>query len=792
MVSGKGILLRSTRAKVACLTCALLGLGLASTWAVLYLSLPQVAGTATVPGLRAPVEIHFDDWQRPYVKAADLGDALQAEGWLHAQHRLWQMELLRRAGQGRLAELMGAELLPTDRELWRVGVPQLAAALEANSSAATLALIDQYLAGINSAVAQLRRLPPEFLLLTAPRPRWQRRDVFALGALMAYQSANNLQNELLRHALAGQLDTERMAVFLLGDSPDTSFAPNASAGAVTVSADALDRLALTDPLSNPRMPRLGFGSNGWVVSAARSASGVPLYAFDSHDALGLPNLFYEIHLFFGAGQQLRGWSVPGLPGVINGFNQSIAWGFTNIGDTQDLFLETRSAADPGQFRDGDEWYRARTESVSIPVQGEAPEVLTLIHTRNGPLINDQPPISLAWTVHRIEDVSLDSMLAFNTAQNWRSFNAALDNFPAPTLNATYADVHGTIGFRTAGVVPRRGTGAGLLPVDGSIAANRWQGLVPATHMPQWSNPADGFLAAANAEVHPPGAAPLIAADNAPAYRIDRIREVLAGSEPVSVKTMQDLQMDRIDGQAQQLLPTMLALLDPERLGSAARAALPTLAQWAQMPRAGPDSAGALLFQQWYLSLAEHVFAAPTGALYPRLLARGYLLNHALDHLILHAPSSAWWQGDQPRQLAESLNTAVAVLSERVGPQTEAWRLDQRLHVGLRHEVGRAVPALGWLFNQPDQPWGGSTATVGRARYSYLDPFFVDSGATVRAVAELGAVPRVWSVMPGGQSGHPLSPHYADQYSGWLAGELFPVASVPEAVAGEVLRLVPPR
>ncbi|MCB1732681.1 MAG: penicillin acylase family protein, partial [Halieaceae bacterium] len=371
---------RSRAALLGWLLTGLLLTALVGGWMILRLSLPPTTGELALAGLQAPVSIRFDAWQRPYVQAADLGDALQAQGWLHAGNRLWQMELLRRAGRGRMAELLGADLLPTDRELWRAGVPQLAAKLEANASARTLALIDRYLAGVNTVIQAYPLLPPEFLLLGAKRPHWGRRDVFALGALMAFQSANNMHNELLRLALANRLDGERFALFLdqpgaRGNYPFVLPAPTS----MTTLARAMDRLALTDPVSNPLLPRLGFGSNGWVVAPGRSASGAALYAFDSHDELGLPDLFYEVHLFFGEGRQLRGWSVAGLPGVINGFNDKIAWGFTNTGDTQDLFMETRSPDDPLLFRDGDQWYRARTEEVSIPVEGGEPETLVITH-----------------------------------------------------------------------------------------------------------------------------------------------------------------------------------------------------------------------------------------------------------------------------------------------------------------------------------------------------------------------------------------------------------------------------
>jgi penicillin amidase len=177
-------------------------------------------------------------------------------------------------------------------------------------------------------------------------------------------------------------------------------------------------------------------------------------------------------------------------------------------------------------------------------------------------------------------------------------------------------------------------------------------------------------------------------------------------------------------------------------------------------------------------------------LYPRLLQRAYLLNSALDRLVLQAQPSPWWRNDKRGLITAALNDAVAALADQLGPGPAQWRLDQRLHVALRHQIALAVPALGWLFNRPDVPWGGSSATVGRARYSYARPFEVDTAATVRAVAKMTAAPRLLSVIPGGQSGHPLSPHYADQFPAWLAGELYPIAPRAPAASTGQLTLLP--
>ncbi len=757
-------------------------------WWVLASSLAPTSGAIRLAGLDASAEVRFDAWERPYVEAATLPDALLLQGWLHASHRLWQMELLRRAGQGRMAELLGRDLLNTDRQLWTVGVPQLATRLEENASAATLALVDAYLIGVNAAIARYPLLPPEMLLLRADRPHWERRDVFALGALMAYQSANNMENELLRLALGSRLDEPRLAVFKTDGSehPDYPFVALSSSAAAPLQG-ALQRLASLDPARNPLMPPLGFGSNGWVIAPERTAAGVPLYAFDSHDELGLPNLFYEVNLFYGDGEQLRGWSVPGLPGVINGYNQDIAWGFTNIGDTQDLFVEERSVDDRMLFLDGQRWYRARRESVEIPVAGGSIETLEIVHTLNGPLINDEPPISLAWAVQRLERPSLDSLLDFNRARNWLEFTQALDAFHAPTLNATYADVHGTIGLRTGGVLPRRGAGEGRWPLNGADPAQRWQGMVPAAEMPQWENPAAGYLAAANARVSRAAGQPLVSADNAAPYRIARIQQVLAGADSLSAADMQALQTDWLDGQARQLLPALLsqtrrALLDP-----GAVTALGLLIEWRSSPVASPDSAAALIFQRWYLAIAERVFAVSLGDLWPQLLRRNYVLNQALDTLILGPGTSPWWQPGRELLVSEALNDTVAQLAPDLGSDVAQWRLDDMHQVQLKHELGKAVPLFGLLFNSPKLPLGGGASTVGRANYSYARPNNVNHGATVRAVAVMEKPPRVLSVIPGGQSGHPLSAHYADQFTAWVRGELHPVASRTSDLEGPVLK-----
>jgi penicillin amidase len=750
-------------------------------------------GAWSVQGLDNPVTIRFDEYARPMVYAETFTDAFFAQGWLHASHRLWQMELLRRAGQGRMSELLGSGLLDTDRELWMRGVPQLARELEANASADMRIYIEAYIRGVNAALNSGIAVAVELVILGKTPAPWTPADVYALGAVMAYQSANNGDNELLRLAVAQEVGVELAGMFLPDEGAQPGFPYVVPPGNGAALARVLARREAANALSQTLLPGFALGSNGWVVASARAKGGNALFAFDSHDALGLPNLFYAVHLYVGDGRQIHGWSVAGLPGVINGFNERIAWGFTNIGDTQDCFLETRDDENPLLFRDGGAWYEAQTETIEIPVLGQdSPEILTLIHTRNGTLISEDPPIALRWTGRELGGMGIDSLLRFNLARNWEEFSAALDEFPAPALAATYADVEGNIGFRVAGRFPVRGAGEGLVPLPGDVAGNRWQGHVPTRELPMRYNPPEGFLAAANARVNAPGEGPLISADNAPGYRIRRIQQVLAQRSDFTVDDMRALQMDWQDTQAALLLPTMLESLEQAELPANDQKAMEILVAWQEDFIAAPEEAAPLLFQAWYRALAIEVFQPAFGAeVLVQLLKNNYVLNHALDRLILREKESAWWRGERTAIIRAAFDKACGEITAVQGPDPAAWRLDRMHRVMLEHELGKAVPQLGWFFNAPPAPWGGSTSTVGRARYRYSQAYDVRAAATVRVAGEMKPTgPVMAAVIPGGQSGHPMSKHYLDQFPAWLAGELLPVTPATGEANTSLLTLSP--
>ncbi len=730
-----------------------------------------------VTSVTAPATISYDEIARPYVRAATLADALHAQGWLHARERLFQMEMFRRAGSGRLAEALGESMLETDIEMWRAGVPRLAAMLEANASPATRELIAAYVAGVNRALADTAHMPLEIRLAGIDVAPWEASDVFALGALMAFQSARNYRNELLRLALLQHLG---VAAGIFIDQRQTADFPYV-VGSVVPALERSDRILAT---AQAMLLAPAAGSNGWVVAPEKTEAGHALFAFDSHDGFSMPNLTYEVHLFFGDDGQIRGTSVPGLPGVINGYNEFMAWGFTNIGDSQDLFIETRESGYPLRFKRDDGWYTAEVEHVRIPVSGDDDYELDVVVTANGRLINDNPAIALRWSALEVGELGLDGLFALNRATSYADFTEAMDNFAAPSANATYADKEGRIAVRTTGKLPIRGAGQGLLPLPGSSSRNAWQGLIDADEMPRDSNPERGYLVAANARVH--DKPPLISADNSPGYRARRLHTLLAAGKRFVAEDMQTMQVDWRNGQAEQLLPNLLTWVDTANLDARGQRAHEILSTWAVAPDDLPDSPAPLLYAAWYQALVDTLFADRLPAdLYERLLRSSYVLNHAIDQLVLIDTQSSWWGDGREVMITSALNKAIEDLSGDL----DALRWDAVHAVHLKHELS-GIPLLGRHLSSGPYPWGGGNATVGRARYNHARPYTATGGATTRLVLEMSDPIRAWSIMPGGQSGHLLSPHYDDQTMSWLSGGLVPIAAYPEDLGAAQTTLRP--
>lgn len=753
--------------------------GLSFGYSILRSGLPAYEGTVEVEGLKQQVTIYRDELGRPHIYASTLEDLFFGQGYVHAQDRLWQMELHRRAGQGRISEVIGKSELSTDVLLRTVRLPQIATVLKENSNPKTIAIIESYARGVNAYLEQMKGVPPEFRLLGFKPEPWTADHVFGVAALMAFDSASNYENELFRLTLQKELPGHLFQEMIPPTYPENDVPASWDNAQLPDSVELdqlvsiLKRLEFTD---SKYYPSLCLGSNGWAVGPERSSTGNALFAFDSHDALSLPNLYYENRLVLVDEFDLYGWSAVGMAAMIDGFSDQIAWGLTNIGDTQDLFLEERHPDNQYQFRYGDEWYDAEVIVDSIDVKGmEEPHRFEIIITRNGPLISEDPPISLAWSAMHSE-AGFDALLEINMAKNWEEFQAAANKFTMPSTNINYADAEGNIALRTAGLIPIRRQGTGVLISPGWDPAYGWEGFIPMEEMPELVNPPQGFIAAANSLVAREDYPYLISVENAPGYRIRRIVSFLESTNQHSLDTMKQLQTDWYNEHAKRRLPDFVKALHNHRgeLTETELAGLQLLEAWLSEPVNASDLAAPAIFEYWYLKLIEEVFLEEMGEeLFQSYLRRNYIVYENLERFI-ERNDSAWFKADLNTLLFNSYQKTINDLVEKLGSNPADWRWDQLQMISFNHDIGNELGPLSGIYNRGPYPFGGGHMTVGRAGHRLYNPFKVSHVATIRVVADMGPQIEAYGVIPAGQSGHPLSKHYDDQIDAWLSGQYYPL------------------
>jgi penicillin amidase len=743
-------------------------------------SLPQTDGELSLPGRQAPVEILRDSHGVPTIHAGNEQDAYFALGFVHAQDRLFQMDFTRRLAAGRLSEVLGERTIDTDRLMRVLGfgrrVKEDYEALPPDLRSA----LDAYAAGVNAYLDSRKgALPPEFLALRYRPERWQSSDSLLWGWAMTLPLSSNWTDEALRAALARQLSPASLESLWPVEPPHLQ---SADLGASASWQSALGDL--------PLLPAMPGASNNWVLAGHRSASGKPLLANDPHLDLSLPQYWYLVRIETPT-LHVAGASAPGVPFVILGHTANVAWGFTTtMADNQDLFLEKPAAGSPGYYLtpDGPKAFVTRNEV--IKVRGEPDQVLTVRETRHGPVISDigraktattEPDelVSLGWACLAPGAQTPEAFWQMNHAADAAAFRAALDQFDCPVQNIVYADKD-HIGFMAAGRVPVRKQldNFSQLPVEGWAGDHDWTGFLPRNELPQSVDPADGLLASANNDVRPPGYGPFLAARFDSSYRIDRIRELLA--DPKRLYTPADMtamQMDMLSPAARALLPKLLPMLDD---GSANRsisttAARSLLADWDY--RMAPDLPQPTIFSAWMAILSRKLFKDELGGLY----SSWAWWNMATIDRLLFGPDPAGRQWcDEPITPAvegcevvvrASFAEAIDVLSKRFGDKPADWRWG-RTHVApFGHMLFRYVPVLSDLTGRPTVT-GGADDTLDRGspdmRKAPFD-FPHIHGAGFRGVYDLADLDDARFIIAGGQSGNPLSPHYADQLPLWRDG-----------------------
>ncbi|HWQ56836.1 MAG TPA: penicillin acylase family protein [Bryobacteraceae bacterium] len=722
---------------------------------LLFLCPAGFAADVAVPGLREPVEILRDRWGVPHIYARNTHDLFFAQGWTAALDRLWQIDLWRRSGTGKLAEVLGPGAVERDRLARALLYRGDREAEWASYGPDTRAIVTAFTEGINAYIRSLGgRRPLEFRVAGYDPGFWEPED--CLARLAGLLMTRNLSTEVTR-----AMNARRYGLALLQkhSPPEPSIPLEIPKGLdlEDIGADVLRGYReLTGP---PRFP--GEGSNNWVVDGTMSATGKPLLASDPHRALQIPSLRKTVHLV-APGWNVVGAGEPALPGIALGHNDRIAFGFTIVGiDQQDLYLETLNPANRNQYRFRGTWKAMDVERQQIAVRGGAPRTVEIRYTVHGPVIHEDGArhraYALRWVGSEAGTAGYLAGLSLARARNWNEFLAGAARFKVPSQNLVYADVDGNIGWQVVGLSPIRPTWSGLFPVPGD-GTYEWSGFRDLSELPRTYNPPERFVATANHNILPPGYTVPLGYEWGLPFRFDRIREMLSAPGKFTVADFERMQQDVVSLPARRF-QAILRKWNPEN------ETVRELLAWDGAMRAG--SRAAAIYKVWMDRL-------------PAAMA-GQRPGPPLDFRVLLQMLE---EGTHAEALAGSLASAQAELRRTLGPDRNTWTWGRLHRLYFRHPLDRPEFHRGPL----ERP--GDAHTVNAASGS---GFLQSAGASYRQIIDLADWDRSVMTNVPGESGDPSARHYADLLEAWADGRYHRmVFSRPavEAAARERISLMP--
>lgn len=823
----KPVLLRVLLGLLATIIVLVLIAALLSVWAVRR-PFPQTSGEIDLPGLHSQVDVVRDEHGVTNLYADHAHDLFMAQGFTHAQDRFWEMDFRRHVTAGRVSELFGPEQVETDVFIRTMGWRHVAEQEYELLDEDTRSHLDSYADGVNAWLEQNGGASAslEHSLLTAMNggheiEPWQPADSLAWLKAMAWDLSGNMSEETERGRLlaAGfdeeQIDelyppypfeehapttvTEEHADPAAEPSPpeeDARRAPGTDGG-----QDALERVsdsagAVPDLLGPGGSPDLG--SNAWAVSGEHTESGDPLLANDPHLGASMPSTWYQMGLHCTelteeCPYDVSGFGFSGLPGVVIGQNESIAWGFTNLyPDVMDLYVED---VDGDTHRYGDEWLPVGTREETVRVKGGEDVDVTVRSTVNGPIVSDAQAgadqraagqgrdggsgdVSLRWTALDPGGTA-DAIFAMNRARGWDDFRDAARSFEVPSQNLVYADGEGNIGYQAPGNVPVRGEGDGRFPAPGWDPDHAWEDYLPFEELPSVLNPESGLVITANQASVDDEYAHMLTDDWDYGYRGQRINDLVEealGDGPVGVQDMERMHMDSYHLAAEPLVPH---LLDADVDGITARAQ-EQLADWDLYT--GADSAGAAFYQATWRHLLPTLF----DELDPVGMSDGSRGMYVVDNL-LEDPGSPWWEGEdadgREEVLAASMDAAADELADLLGDDPSEWRWGDLHTLTATHESfgTSGITVVERLFNRGPVESSGGGSIVNATGWDASEGFGIVTVPSMRMVVDLSDRDASTWVNLTGNSGHAFHGNYDDQLDLWSAGETLPWAVSEEAV-----------
>jgi penicillin amidase len=778
----------------------------ATVWWFVYRPLPRLDGSIALAGLQKDVIVERDHWGVPHIRANSVEDMVEAQGYVMAQDRLWQMDLLRRVARGQLSEILGPATVNVDKRFRTMGFSRAADRDLGLMDPASRALFDAYARGVNHFIEQHSdQLPLEFSLLKYKPQPWQPTDTLVISGYMYQTLTDFWEEEIDRAKVTDRVGAERakdlfspdaaMDHFVVGDpnivndgsqrsrvdpddedddDDDDDMGPDDAVlkARVTPPADTIGAEGVPDLTSawassvlgylqdSAREIRHSLGSNNWVVSGDHTATGKPLLANDTHLELSIPPIWYEIHLT-APGWNVKGFTLPGAPLVVIGHNDRIAWGFTNNGaDVQDLYSETFNPSAADEYRVNGKWVKAQLFDEIIHVKGQPDEHLPLVVTRHGPIVRREAGKSYALRWTATEPGGLSNVYNWlGKAQNWEEFRGIMKKVWGPAQNVVYADVEGNIGYIMAARVPIRKKGHGEIPYPGDTDDYEWTGYIPFDQLPQALNPDSGLIVTANARVVGPNYKPYLTDRWAEPYRTARIYDLLRDKHGLRPTDMLKVQTDTF---------SYPHLFLADQLSAAAKIAAPKderakklidgLKDWNGIADAdSPEVSFLVTFRDAALNLILEPYLGDQAKLY-RWRDTTFLQKVLTDRPAKWLPSN---YKTYDALLVAAADRAVAQLTEdSKSPRIEDWPWKRFNSLDMLHPIGREG-LLKKLLSITGKPQSGTSDSVRAATK--------DHGPAMRFVAN----PADWDesilLIPAGQSGQPGSSHYSDQFSYWYEG-----------------------
>lgn len=738
--------------------------------------LPDTEGVLAAP-VTSAVHIRRDAQGIPHIFSSAEHDLFVGYGYAMAQDRLWQLDYLRRRAVGRLSEIFGVEALESDLLVRTVGLHRIAADEERSLPDRSIGMLEAFSSGVNSVMeAQFDRLPIEFELLGYEPEPWRPMDCLAImGEFRWYLTGRFpviVMPELAKRVLG---EGPMYEAFLTAEAADETILVSGSYPSNPAGVDAV-------------LPRLGggpddgSGSNNWVIGAARSSSGAPLLASDPHIAFGAVSCWHHAHLHSDA-VNVAGAAYVGVPAIMIGRNEHVAWGITNnICSQRDLYLERTKPGNPNAFLYDGSWEPAITRVEEIKVRGQPVVRKTVRHSRNGPIVDEvlpeaatgTGPVSLRW-IGATPCGWLPALQASNRARSIDDFREALRPWVAPTFSLVFADVDGHVGYQATGRIPvrsreERGYRHGWDPED------QWQGVIPFDAMPASTDPDQGWIATAN-NLPAPSDFPYPLSNTSPSgHRAQRIRQMIEGQSAIGREDCVRMQYDTLLLRAVEALPGLLQVL--EEVGTRRTdEAMELLSSWDCCMHS--DSAAAAIFEvffnRWVQQIANQRFSSNAQAV--ALGDSGAFVSGGISGLalsMLYADEVGWFeQGKRIPMIQATFISALDELTNSLGPDISQWSWGQLHRLRLRHCLS-ARGDLGELLDRRDEPVNGNGFTVGNTG---SDPDYVSkAGANYRLVVDLAETPpRLWYVDAAGESGHPADPNYCAQLDDWINGRYHPLS-----------------